>query len=83
MSVVIAGSKYDRPDPIRLKLHEEYGRVWLYVANADGTSKQDGRILCIDDDGYLRIAAKHRTNENGDIYIEMPPSNGVITDESC
>ena len=57
--VVIAGSKLDGPDKVRLKLHEEYGRVWLYVANEDGSSKQDGRLLCIDDDGVVRIHAEH------------------------
>lgn len=57
--VVIAGGKFDGPDKIRLKLHEEYGRVWLYTANEDGTSKQNGRLLCIDDDGTLRIHASH------------------------
>jgi len=58
--VVIAGSKLDGPDKVRLKLHEEYGRVWLYVANEDGSSKQDGRLLCIDDDGEIRIAVPHQ-----------------------
>jgi hypothetical protein len=71
--VVIAGGKYDGPDKVRLKLHEEYGRVWLYVANEDGSSKQNGRLLCIDDDGYVRFHAQ--TNHGGmlpDITIEWP-----------
>jgi hypothetical protein len=74
--VVIAGSKHDGPDYARLKLHEEYGRVWLYLCDDDGNSLQNGRLLCIDDDGRLRIAAKHRLYENGIdsffITIEWP-----------
>jgi hypothetical protein len=38
MKMVIAGGKYDGPDVCRLKLHEEYGRVWLYMADAEGRS---------------------------------------------
>ena len=55
MKMVIAGSKYDGPDLCRLKLHEEYGRVWLYVCDADGRSLQNGRLLCIEEDGKLNI----------------------------
>lgn len=69
--IVIAGGKYDGPDVVRLKLHEEYGRVWLYVANEDGTSKQDGRILCIDGDGLLRIRVRH-TKVGYPVYIQWP-----------
>lgn len=74
--VVIAGSKNDGPDFIRLKLHEEYGRVWLYTADDEGRSNQRGRILCIDDDGRLRIHAKHKFmvqwNKPAVIMIEWP-----------
>lgn len=96
MKVVIAGSKYDGPDFLRLKLHEEYGRVWLYACDEQGRSLQDGRILCIDDDGLLRIEAEHttfRVSESGrhvpmnskDLltYIKMPPhaeSAGEVTE---
>ncbi len=55
MKMVIVGSKYDGPDLCRLKLHEEYGRVWLYVCDADGRSLQNGRLLCIEEDGKLNI----------------------------
>jgi hypothetical protein len=74
--VVIAGDKYDGPDIARLKLHEEYGRVWLYLANEDGTSKQNGRLLCVDDDGRLRIAVphtfKHTVGERAHVILEWP-----------
>lgn len=67
--VVIAGSKHDGPDFIRLKLHEEYGRVWIYTTDAEGMSEQNGRILCIDDDGRLRIHAKHTIYSYGARHI--------------
>ena len=69
MKTVIAGDKYDGPDYFRLKLHEEYGRVWLYEAYPDGKSK--ARILCIDDDGTLRIAADHICTD-GRLRIKLP-----------
>lgn len=74
--VVILGSKYDGPDKARLKLHEEYGRVWLYLCDDEGNSLQNGRLLCIDDNGFVRIHAKHeiiRTATGGvEIRIEWP-----------
>lgn len=72
MKMVIAGSKYDGPDICRLKLHEEYGRVWLYVADAEGRSLQNGRLLCVDDDGRLRIHVDYCMNTNGEIWLELP-----------
>ena len=72
LRMVIAGGKFDEPDVCRLKLHEEYGRVWLYVADAEGRSLQNGRLLCIDDDGELRIACKHRWETAARIFLELP-----------
>lgn len=73
MKVVQAGSKYDGDDYLRLKLHEEYGRVWLYSADRFGNSVE--RILCIDDDGLIRIAANHLYNpETHEIKLTFPLS---------
>jgi hypothetical protein len=77
MKMVIAGDKYDSPELCRLKLHEEYGRVWLYRAMPDGRSMQNGRILCIDDDGRLRIHATHTTKRDGTIYIDLESLHDV------
>jgi hypothetical protein len=73
MQMVIAGSKLDGPDKCRLKLHEEYGRVWLYACDEKGRSLQNGRLLCIDDDGRLRIHCKYHWNERERSYfLELP-----------
>ncbi len=73
MKIVIAGSKYDGPDLCRLKLHEEYGRVWLYVCDADGRSLQNGKLLCIEEDGELNIpCAWHWGPDDQTIYLELP-----------
>ncbi len=77
MKMVIAGSKYDGPDLCRLKLHEEYGRVWLYVCDADGRSLQNGRLLCIEEDGKLNIHAPLKALYKGigqvdTIYLQLP-----------
>jgi hypothetical protein len=76
MKMVIAGGKYDGPDVCRLKLHEEYGRVWLYMADAEGRSLQNGRLLCIDDDGLLRIHCEHffAPSLDGDpeVWLQLP-----------
>lgn len=70
MKTVIVGSKYDGEDYQRFKLHEEYGRVWLYTADAEGKSLE--RILCVDDDGLLRIAADYYITQDGRIYLRQP-----------
>ncbi len=75
--VVIAGGKYDGPNLARLKLHEEYGRVWLYLTDDEGTSLQNGRLLCIDDDGYVRIHAEYTVLANG-LPTRMPPESFEI-----
>jgi hypothetical protein len=72
MRMVIAGGKYDGPDLCRLKLHEEYGRVWVYMADSEGRSLQNGRLLCIDDDGVLRIHCKTNPTYPGRIRLILP-----------
>lgn len=69
MKVVIQGSKYDADDFLRLKLSEEYGRVWLCATDEEGVVTD--RILCIDDDGLVRIAANH-TVKFGELRLELP-----------